>query len=73
MSGKVKMAPMATLSTGTIAKHILVIRDQKVLLDTDLAELYGVPSKILVQAVMRIWIASRMISCFSWMARNGNL
>lgn len=44
---------MASLSTGTIAKHILVIRDQKVLLDTDLAGLYGVTTKVLAQAVKR--------------------
>src|SRR3989442_12510934 len=36
-----------------IARSILVIRGRKVLLDTDLAALYGVPTKALVQAVKR--------------------
>jgi hypothetical protein len=38
---------------GQIAKSILFLRCQKVLLDSDLAILYGVPTKVLVQAVMR--------------------
>ena len=53
MSGKATVAPAASVSTVTVAKHILVIRDQNVLLDTDLAALYGVPTKVLVQAVKR--------------------
>lgn len=36
-----------------IAQRILVIRGQKVMLDADLAELYGVPTKVLNQAVQR--------------------
>ena len=36
-----------------IENRILVIRGQKVLLDRDLAELYGVPTKVLNQAVKR--------------------
>src|ERR1700730_8579348 len=36
-----------------ITQSILVFRGHKVLLDTDLAELYGVPTKVLLQAVMR--------------------
>jgi hypothetical protein len=36
-----------------IEKAILRIRDQKVLLDTDLAGLYGVETKVMVQAVKR--------------------
>ena len=36
-----------------IESHILLIRDQKVMPDTDLAALYGVPTKALVQAVKR--------------------
>ena len=36
-----------------IAHSILLLRGQKVLLDADLAELYGVPTKALVQAVKR--------------------
>lgn len=36
-----------------IEKAILLIRGQKVMLDTDLAELYGVETRVLVQAVRR--------------------
>ena len=36
-----------------IEKSILLIRGHKVLLDRDLAELYGVPTKVLLQAVKR--------------------
>jgi hypothetical protein len=36
-----------------IERSILVVRGQKVLLDFDLAALYGVPTKALVQAVKR--------------------
>ncbi|MDP2809306.1 MAG: ORF6N domain-containing protein [Rhodocyclaceae bacterium] len=55
------MADTRTLSTAQgmlvpserIAHSILLLRGQKVLLDADLAELYGVPTKVLVQAVKR--------------------
>ena len=36
-----------------IEKSILLVRDQKVMLDFDLADLYGVETKVLVQAVKR--------------------
>ncbi|MGA9031910.1 MAG: ORF6N domain-containing protein [Sulfuricaulis sp.] len=36
-----------------IEKRIILLRGQKVLLSTDLAELYGVETKVLVQAVKR--------------------
>ena len=38
-----------------IEKSILLIRGQKFMLDTDLAELYEVPVKLLNQAVKRNW------------------
>jgi hypothetical protein len=38
-----------------IEKAILLIRGHKVMLDRDLAELYGVPTKVLNQAVKRNW------------------
>lgn len=53
MSSKVTIMQAESLATGTITKHIWLIRSHKVLLDTDLAELYGVPTKVLVQAVKR--------------------
>jgi hypothetical protein len=36
-----------------IANAILIIRGHKVMLDADLAELYGVETRVLVQAVKR--------------------
>jgi len=36
-----------------IKNKIYVIRDQKVMIDHDLAELYDVPTKVLLQAVKR--------------------
>jgi hypothetical protein len=36
-----------------IERSILLIRGQKVLLDADLADLYGVTTRVLVQAVRR--------------------
>ena len=36
-----------------IERSIFLIRGQKVILDTDLAGLYGVPTKVLIQAVKR--------------------
>ena len=36
-----------------IARSILLIRTQKVMLDADLAALYGVETRVLVQAVKR--------------------
>jgi hypothetical protein len=40
-------------TTQNLDQRILVIRDQKVMIDADLAELYGVPTKALNQAVKR--------------------
>ena len=36
-----------------VVSRILLLRNQKTLLDADLAELYGVPTKVLLQAVKR--------------------
>ena len=41
------------IPTGRIASSIFVLRGQKVILDFDLAQLYGVAAKILNQAVKR--------------------
>lgn len=43
------VAPVQTLIGG----RILALREQRVMLDADLAELYGVQTKVLVQAVKR--------------------
>ena len=36
-----------------IQSRILVLREQRVMLDADLAQLYGVETRVLVQAVKR--------------------
>ena len=36
-----------------IARHILLLREQRVMLDAELATLYGVETKVLVQAIKR--------------------
>jgi hypothetical protein len=43
----------ALVPTERIERSILLIREQKVLLDSDLADLYGVETRVLVQAVKR--------------------
>src|SRR4030065_2578233 len=43
----------AIIPVEIIEKKILLIRGEKVMLDADLAELYGVETKILVRAVKR--------------------
>ena|SRR5277367_3439834 len=45
--------PARMVAGAHIEQHIRVIRGQKVLLDHDLALLYGVPTKVLNQAVRR--------------------
>lgn len=41
------------VTTDEIARRILILRDTKVILDADLALLYGVPTKVFNQAVKR--------------------
>jgi ORF6N domain len=41
------------LSAEQIERQIYIVRGQRVMLDTDLAKLYGVPTKVLNQAVRR--------------------
>jgi hypothetical protein len=53
---------MATLTVERIARSIMTVRGCKVLLDSDLAELYGVDTRVLNQAVRRN--ASRFPSDF---------
>jgi hypothetical protein len=43
----------AVIPSERIEKRIFLLRGQKVMLSTDLAELYGVPTKALTQAVRR--------------------
>ncbi|PVY56315.1 MULTISPECIES: ORF6N domain-containing protein [unclassified Simplicispira] len=56
MSGKPSATPTTTTAPALqphIARHILSLRDQRVMLDADLAALYGVETKVLVQAIKR--------------------
>lgn len=50
---KSKRAPAPPASINRITPSIVFVRGQKVLLDADLAELYGVSTKALLQAVKR--------------------
>ncbi len=43
----------ALISTARIERKILLLRGEKVMLDSDLAELYGVETRVLNQAVQR--------------------
>lgn len=47
----VKTAPL--IPAERIERAILLIRDRKGMLDADLVTLYGVPTRVLVQAVKR--------------------
>ena len=49
----VRKIVMAEAPEASIAKRIVVLRGQKVMLDFDLAELYGVLLKVLIQSVKR--------------------
>lgn len=49
---KLSNAPLIpSVPVERVTEHIVVIRGEKVLLDADLADLYGVETKVLVQAV----------------------
>ena len=47
------MINQAIVATEVIERSILILRDQRVMLDSALADLYGVPVKVLNQAVKR--------------------
>jgi len=55
-----------------ITQAILLIRGHKVMLDSDLAELYGVATKVLIQAVKRNQDRFPRISRSSYRARNSS-
>ncbi len=48
-----EQVPAITALQPHIARHILSLRDQRVMLDAELAALYGVETKVLVQAIKR--------------------
>jgi GTP-sensing pleiotropic transcriptional regulator CodY len=45
--------PLVQVSAEVLENQIYIVRGQRVMLDSDLAELYGVPTKIVNQAVRR--------------------
>ncbi|MFD2969938.1 ORF6N domain-containing protein [Sphingobacterium bambusae] len=53
MKDKVKQTAIATLTDDLLQSKIYEFRGQKVMLDRDLAELYGVETRVLKQAVRR--------------------
>jgi hypothetical protein len=59
----------AHISIERIEQTILLIRRHRVMLDTDLAKLYGVPAKVLNQAVRRN--ASRFPADFMFQLTGG--
>jgi hypothetical protein len=46
-------AELQVIAAAAIEKRILVVRDRQVMLDEDLADLYGVETRVLVQQVRR--------------------
>jgi len=51
VEAEVKTAPLKAIGEVGIEKRILVIRERQVMLDQDLADLYGVETRVLVQQV----------------------
>ncbi len=53
MVSKKNQAATLAQPVEVVVSRIMLLRNQKTLLDADLAELYGVPTKVLLQAVKR--------------------
>ena len=60
--------PKEALSYKNVESRIYIIRENKVMLDEDLAKLYGVPTKVLIQSVKRN--AQRFPSDFMYQLTN---
>jgi hypothetical protein len=58
-----KRKPTSLIPAERIERAILLIRGQKVLLDNELAALYGVETRALNQAVKQTWLGFPAISC----------
>jgi len=54
-----------------ITRAIHLLRGERVILDADIAELYGVPTKRLNESVRRNLGRFPTTSCFSWMRKSG--
>ena len=59
------MTSSVSLPEGPIDSRIMLVGGHKVMLDADLADLYGVPTGALVQAVKRNLQRFPRTSCFS--------
>ena len=64
------MTGTSLIPSERIERTIYLIRGEKVMLDRDLAKLYGVPTKALKQAVRRNTDRFPMTSCFFLLRRN---
>ena len=53
MSGSEGKASLELIATPAIEKRIFVVRERQVMLDEDLADLYGVETRVLIQQVKR--------------------
>ncbi len=62
-----------TASVAQIESKMFMIRGHKVMLDEDLAVLYGVETKVLLQAVKRNLDRFPGDFMFNWMPMNGKL
>ena len=67
------LEPFAPTAVEGIERLILLIRGQKVMLDADLAALYGVETRIVVQAVRRNAERFPQDSCSSSRKKNSPL
>jgi len=54
------------IAVPAIEKRILVVRDRQVMLDEDLADLYGVETRVLVQQVRRTEADDRPCESRRW-------
>ena len=53
------------LSQDLVALRTLMVRGAKVMLDANLADLYGVPTKVLIRQYVAMMIDSQKILCLS--------
>ena len=63
----------ALIPAERIERRILLLRDQKVMLDVDLARLFGLKPESLFRLSAGTSTGSRMISCFSSPKRSSGL
>ena len=64
-SESTRAVKVALAAVEDIDRRIVVLRGQRVMLDADLATLYGVPTKRFNEQVRRNLERSRQILCFS--------